>query len=249
MPARYEAVEWDVRQVIIARQSGGFGPFVPIATISATNDGEPKSRSNEWVSEYEDMTAGDADVYQVAFIDSNGKMGQYSQQGAGGYLSRFHQLMDLVRTDLGDLDPSFYQLDKVPQFRWTGTELARWMNASLNDFNGSGPMVTKFTFDTIPDDATPVVEEIVKWRAYTSRETKEVPNVLSYNDGVSFSITNRVADYGKLADTAYRIWRERAKDWKLAHRPSAIGLGAQKLPFRVLRPMSFLANMSNTFGM
>ena len=249
MPARYEYVEFDVRQVVIARQGGGFGPFTPIATISATNDGQPKSRANEWIDEYEDMTGGTADVYQVAFIDANGKMGQYSQQGEGGYLSRFHQLMDLVRTDLGDLDPEFYQLDKVPQFRWTGTELSRWMNAALNDFNGTGPMVTSYTYDTMPDDATPVIEEIVKWRAYTARETKEVPNVLSYNDGVSFSITNRVTDYSKLADMAYRIWRERAKDWKLSHRPKAIGLGSQRLPFRILRPLSMMPGMSNALGM
>jgi hypothetical protein len=250
VPDKYEVgPDPDVRKVIVQKQTGGFGPFVQIAEIDATSDGAAKSSTNTWISEYEDASGTVNDMYQVAFKDAGGKIGTFSVPGAGGYLSRIHEVMDLVRMDLGDINPAFYQLDAITQYKWTGTQLYMWLRAAINDFNGSGAMVTNYTWDTLPEDAIPVIEESVKCRALFERATKEIANVLDYNDGVSFKITNRPADYRAMKDEACRFFMEKVKMWKLSHRPRAIGLGSQRLPFRVTRPLSMLPNMANTFGL
>lgn len=250
VPDRYEVgPDPDVRKVLIAKQTAGMGPFVQIAEIDATSDGQAKSALNTWINEYEDMTGTLDDVYRVAFKDAAGNVGQYSQEGVGGYLSPFHQIMDSIRTSLGDLDPSFYQLDKTTQYKWTGTQLSIWMTTTLRSFNGHAPMVTNYSWETLPEDALPVIEWGVKCKALFERAVKEIPNVLDYNDGVSFRITNRPGDYRQMKDEACRYFDEQSKSWKLSHRPRAIGLGSQRLPFRVTRPLSLLPNMSNVFGL
>lgn len=250
VPDRYEVgPEPDVRKAIIQKQTSGVGSFFQIAETDATSDGNAKSDLNTWVNEYEDASGVANDVYRVAFRDASGRIGMFSVPGTGGYLSRIHEVMDLVRMDLGDINPAFYQLDAITQYKWTGTQLYTWLRAAINDFNGSGAMVTNYTWDTLPDDAIPVIEEAVKCRALFERATKEVANVLDYNDGVSFRITNRPADYRAMKDEACRYFMEKVKMWKLSHRPRAIGLGSQRLPFRVTRPLSMVPNMANTFGL
>lgn len=250
VPDQYEVgPDPDVRTVIIQKQTAGFGPFVQIVETNATSDGQPKSSLNTWINEWEDSSGAITDVYRLAFKTAGGLVGQFCQQGVGGYLSRLHEIMDLIRMDLGDMDPSFYQLDQITQYKWTGTQLSRWITAGINDFNGMGPMVTKYTIDTFPEDAVPVLEEAVKCRALAERATKEIANVLDYSDGVSFKISNRPSDYRAMKDDACNDFNSKAKSWKLSHRPRAIGLGSQRLPFRVTRPLSMLPNMANTFGM
>jgi hypothetical protein len=238
----------DIAGWIVQKQTGGVGPFVDIATLSATTDGLPKSASNLWIDQFEDASGTDLDWYQVAAKNSNGAIATFSVPGKGGFLSIFHGIMDLVRTDLGDDNPLFYQLDEIPQYKWTETQLAKFLKASLNDLNGSAPMVTIYNFDTLPVDVIPVLEDWVIYRALRARSIKEIANYLSYNDGVTFDMTNRPGDYNKLMQQMYAAVVERTSQYKFSHRPEAIGLGSQRLPFRVTRPLSMLPNMKNVFG-
>jgi hypothetical protein len=239
----------DVRQVEILKEINGLPPLVSVAIINATSDGNAIGTNNNfWINEYEDLTGNLGDVYQIRFYDSLGRKSQLSAPGQGGYMDRLHQIMDLIRYDLADDDATFYQLDKVPQYRWTGTQIAAWLTSALNEFNGTGKMLTSYTFQTLPADAIPVIEEGVIFRAFRARQSKEVPNVLDYNDGVSFKILNRVQDYRGLAQDSLARFKELVLNWKMTHRPKAIGLGSQRLPFRITRPLSMLPNMQNVFG-
>ena len=254
-PDKYENISndgarVDVRQVEIMKEIGGIGPLVSVAIIGATTDGNTfNGTTNDWVNEYEDLTGIPSDIYQIRFYDSLGRKSQLSSPGQGGYSDRLHQIMDLIRYDLGDDDSTFYQLDKVAQYRWTGTQIAAWLTSALNEFNGTGKMLTNYTFATLPQDAIPVIEEGVCFRAFKARQSKEIPNILDYNDGVSFKIVNRVQDYRAMANDALARFKELILNWKMTHRPRAIGLGSQRLPFRITRPLSLLPNMSNVFGM
>ena len=249
VPQTQQDIDQSIVSVIIQRQTGGVGPFTTIDTIDATSDAQPKSDSNTWVDTYEDMAGGPSDLYRIAYVNSNNQQGAWSGSGGGGYLNGFTELIDLIRLDLGDDDPASYQLDKIPQYRWTGTQLAKWMGSTLNEFNGTGPMITRYTFDTLPLDADHIIEEGVKFRAYKARQSKELPNVLDYNDGVSFKIVNRVQDYKSLADSAETRMYKLMDSWKKSHRPSSIGLGSQRLPFRISRPLSMLPHFGTLFGM
>lgn len=247
-PDQYETIDIDVRKVIIERQQNGVGNFLQIVEISATTDGLQKGANNNWIDMYEDMSGDFDDVYRIAFKDAVGNVGKYSQQGKGGFLSRFHEMMSDVRYKLGDNDPSFYQLDEVPQFKWSGTQLGRFLTNSLRDFNGIGPMNTNYTFDQLPEDAMPSVELGVMFWALNSRFIREIPNSMKYNDGVSFDLSNRPGDYERAAKWMRQEFKDSVESWKLSHRPKPIGMGSQRLPFRVTRPLSMLPNMKNVFG-
>lgn len=239
----------DVRSAIIQKQTSGFGAFIQIAQINITSDGKPKSQFNEWIDRYEDLSGTVDDIYQIAFVTGDGVVGKYSLQGTGGYISRFHDAMDNMRYNLGDDNPYLYELDTVGQYQWSGTQLARFMKDALNDFNGTGPMVTKYNWDNVPEDALPTVREGVKYLALDSRSIREVSNKVKINDSVSADLSDRAADFKVRADSAYDRFIKKAQSWKLSHRPKAIGLDTQKLPFRFLRPLSLLPGMSTVFNL
>ena len=249
VPAQNVNIGVDVRTVVIEKQTSGVGSFVQVAQINATSDGAAKNPANTWVNQYEDVGGVTADIYRLAFKDASGNMGAYSQIGQGGYVNRFCEVLDLIRFDLGDDDPNAYQLDAIPQHKWDGTHLATWMKWSMQTFNGFGVMVTNYTWDSVPDDAIPAIEEAVRYKALTAKSTMEVANVLKYSDGVTFDITNRATDYRQLAKDAMDLFKDLAGGWKKSHRPRAIGMGSQRLPFRIMRPMSLLPGLSNVFGM
>ena len=238
----------DIKQWIVQSASVKSGPYTTIATMPSTTDGLPKSDDNLWIDQFEDINGIATTYYQVAAVNSQGSVSTFSEQGKGGFASTFHQVLNLVRLDLGDDDPYFYQLDTIPQFKWTETQLGKNVKASLRDFNGAAPMVTVFTWDNLPEDVIPVLEDWVVYRSLRSRSIKEIANYLKYDDGVSFDMTNRPGDYSKAMKMAYDDVVERTSQWKFSHRPSMIGLGSQRLPFRVTRPLSMLPNMKNVFG-
>lgn len=247
-PDEYPEISHNVANFIIQKQTGGQGPFVTIATIDATTDGLPKGPDNEWMDQYEDPLGTPQDFYQVAAKSTSGKIGMFSKPGPGGYMSTFHAVLQTVRFELGDDDPFFYQLDTTPQFKWNGTKLGKFLVSALNEFNGFGPMVTNFSFDNLPIDALPVIEQAVMYKSLMSRSIREIPNYMKYDDGVSFDLSNRPGDYDKAGVFYKKEFKEDARNWKLSHRPEAIGLGSQRLPFRVTRPLSMLPNMKNVFG-
>jgi hypothetical protein len=245
-PDRYEAIDNDIVKFVIQKQTNGTGAFVQIAEIDATTDGLPKSTSNEWIDSYEDLTGTQTDVYQVAYKDAGGNTGLFSESGTGGYLSVLCGLMDRIRYKLGDDSPLFYQLDS-PQYKWTGTQLASLMQSTLDEFNGL-IMVTEYTFDTLPQDAWPCIEWGVASSALDSRSIKEIPNSMKYNDGVSFDMSNRPGDYDRMGTKMRQRFEAMVKNWKSSHRAKPVGMGSQRLPFKVSRPLSMLPNMQNVFG-
>lgn len=247
-PETYPGIQLNITNFIIRKGPSSTGPFVDIATVASTTDGLPKSADNEWIDQYEDPTGVQEDWYQIAAKSGTGNIGAFSAAGQGGYMSQFHALMQTIRYELGDNDPFFYQLDETPQYKWSGTMLGKFLVSALNDFNGRGPMITTFTFDNLPVDSLPVIELAVMSKALLSRSIREIPNFMRYDDGVSFDLSNRPADYDKAGRYFREEFKEDAKNWKLSHRPTAIGLGSQRLPFRVTRPLSMLPNMKNVFG-
>lgn len=240
--------EIDVRKVRLEKKTPVDTFFVFLVEIDATNDGLPKSESNEWVNAYEDPAGTDQDLYRIQLVDAAGNRSAFSQEGLGGFLSRFHDIMDRSRKRLGDGNPFFYQLEKTTQVKWDATMLGTFVRDTLDEFNGWGPMVTRFSFENLPDDAVPVLIHGIMACATEERAIKEIANVLRYNDGVSFEITNRPADYRTASQNARQRFETAATKWKLSHRPRAMALGSQRLPFRVTRPLSLLPNMRNVFG-
>jgi hypothetical protein len=247
VPDNNEQIAQDVRYVNIYKQTDGQGLFNFVSKIFATSDGQAKGASNVWVSSFEDILGLKTDIYQIQFETASGDLGALSLPGQGGYLERFHEIMDSVRVQLGDDDPLFYQLDGVPQVKWTGSQLSKFLISALREFNGQ-IMVTNYMFSNLPDDAVPVIEWGSMSKGLCSRTIKEIPNFMRYNDGVSFDLSNRPADYMNMCKWTREEFTKAVRRWKMSHRPHPVGLGSQRLPFRVTRPLSMLPNMKNVFG-
>ena len=75
-----------VSSVEISRASEKYGSYTVIATIDATDDGEVKTTSNNWVTSYVDVTGTNDDWYKIRFYDSStGIWSAYSEPFSMGY--------------------------------------------------------------------------------------------------------------------------------------------------------------------
>lgn len=214
-------------------------PASLIATIAAVDP-----VTGLFVTMYEDPNGNTGTYYQVSFVNSQGVESQKSIAGTGGYLSARHELIDDTRMRLYDFNPELYRLDE-PQFMWSTTQLWSFSQQALNKINQTGPMLTNFTFENVV--CTELVKDYMVMLALKARGILENFNQFQFNDGVGLT-WDRSSRLFSASDGTYSGLINEVRQFKLAYRPRAIGTGSQRLPFRVLRPLSFLPNMKNVFG-
>lgn len=231
--------ETTVSQVRIYSSLLNSGPFGLIATINAVDP-----VTGNYITTFEDPNGQSTTWYQVAFVNQNNIESQRTSPGTGGFLSRQHEFLEDVRYRLYDFNPELYRLDE-PQFMWPTTQLWRFLNQGLNKINQTGPMLTNFTMDNVV--CTELVKDYAVCMALKARGVLENFNQFKFSDGVGLD-WNRAQPLFSSAANDYNTLLEEIKKFKLAFRPRAIASGSQRLPFRVLRPLSFLPNMKNVFG-
>jgi len=228
-----------ITQVVIYSSMSGTGPFGQVAIVEAKDP-----ISGEWINQYEDVNGSSTTWYQISFKNSAGEESQKTPPATGGFISAQHEMVEDVRLRLHDFNPNLYRLD-VPQNQWTTTQLWRYINMGLNKLNQTGPMLTCWTIEQVP--ATELVKDWAVFYALKAKGILENFNNFSYSDGVSLTWNRHQALFQASDGTMAGLLNE-TKDFKKAFRPRARGLGTQRLPFRVLRPLSFLPNMGNVFG-
>ena len=211
-----------------------------IDTINAQDSG------GNWVTIYEDPVGTVQDYYQISFVNEAAQESSRTALATGGFLSRQHEWLDDVRFRLHDFDPELYRLD-VKQNQWTTTQLWKYLKMGLNRFNGTGPMLTNCTVDNLPENAVELIKDWAVYYALKAKGILENFNNFQYNDGVSLN-WNRAQALFSASDGQLNSLKEATKDYKKASRPRARFIGSQRLQFRVLRPLSFLPNMKNVFG-
>ncbi len=229
-----------ITKVKIYKSMDANTPGVELDTIDAKDSG------GSFVTVYEDPDGTVNDYYQISFVNDADQESSRTILATGGFLSRQHEWLDDVRFRLHDFNPDLYRLD-VKQNQWTTTQLWRYLNMGLNKFNGTGPMLTNCTVDNLPENAVELIKDWAVHFALKAKGILENFNQFQYNDGVSLN-WDRSAKLFSASDGNYNSLREETKDYKKASRPRARFLGSQRLPFRVLRPLSFLPNMKNVFG-
>jgi len=201
--------------------------------------------TNAWIYQYEDETGTINYYYQISFVNSDGKESEKTEAATAGYISAQHWYVEDVRLRLSDYDPTLYRLD-VSQYQWPTTNLWRYVSMGLNKVNQTGPMLSNWTLE---DSRVPT--ELVKdWAVYFALKSKGILenwNQFRFNDGVSLD-WDRSQKLFQASDGQLNTLIAETKAYKLAARPKIIGLGSQRLPFRILRPLSFLPNMHNVFG-
>ncbi len=227
-----------ITKVKIYKAPNEQGPGALLVTIDAKDSG------GNFVTLYEDPDGQPTDYYQISFLNDADQESSKTILATGGFLSVQHFMLDDVRFRLHDFNPDLYRLD-VKQNQWGTTQLWRYLNMGLNKFNQTGPMLTNCTFENLP------ASELVKdWAVYYALKAKGILenfNQFTYNDGVSLN-WDRSAKLFSASDGQYSNLVNETKDFKKAFRPRARFIGSQRLPFRVLRPLSFLPNMKNVFG-
>lgn len=229
----------NVKTVVINRSPMQGGPFAPITEIDS------KDATGSFVTMYEDINGTLDFWYTVQFKNANGDVSSQTQPGQGGYVNKKYELMQDVRYRLFDFDPTQYRLDDE-RFMWVTNQLSSFLQQGLNRVNQTPPRLTRLDFEdhVLP---TELVKDWTVFFALKSRAILENFNQYQFSDGVSLTF-DRSSKLFTASDGTFTNLDLATQKWKRAYRPRAIGYGTSRLPFKVLRPLSFLPNMKNIFG-
>lgn len=228
-----------VTKVMINRSPLQGGPFANIALIDAFDQtGQP-------VTMFEDLDGTLDYWYTIQFVNATGQKSQPTPPGQAGYIDRKYEMLQDVRYRLFDFDPTQYRLDDE-RFIWVTAQLNSFLSQALNRVNQTPPRLTQLGFE---DHVLPT--ELVKdWAVFFSLKSRAILenfNAFQFSDGVSLTY-ERASKLFSASDGTFSALDTATQRWKRSYRPRAIGFGTSRLPFRVLRPLSFLPNMKNVFG-
>jgi len=159
-----------------------------------------------------------------------------------------------VRYNVYEVDQTWqgYELD-APDKYWSDEMIYRALSHALQIINEYPPSYTRWTFDSIPCPGLLVsgATAEVLWQ----RARFEDANTYRYSDaGKSLDISR-----GNLYRSMAEEWNRQFKGsggalgggvlgFKMSFRPRSRGIGSQRLPFKILRPLSFMPNCANIFG-
>jgi hypothetical protein len=170
-----------------------------------------------------------------------------------GWVTRLKELVYRLRDRLFDFDPTLYQLMDQKQV-WTDNGLMLALQSAIDTIN-IFPVASRFTIETFPHPG--LVIEGGYANALMSRSVLEVFNTMSYSDGHSLQIARSAelrglaqqaeADFKQLAKS-YKDWWSLYGDDNLDASGVGIGMGSQSIPLQISRILSWMPNMSNTFG-
>lgn len=91
-----EPGETTITSVEISRSATLYGTYTVITTIDATDDGEAKTSSNDWVVSYTDTTGSRTDWYKVRFYDGTSLLySEYSDPTTSEELVRLCSVSDV----------------------------------------------------------------------------------------------------------------------------------------------------------
>jgi hypothetical protein len=247
------------RRVIVWRVPGVEGVNIKKYRLqkSATVDGayfdlpgmpaEILDANANFIEGFEDPESDDTFFYRIAFIEADGRQSIFSEPGEPGLFNLKHALLFRLRLRLGDDDPSRYQLDNNLLYKWDQLKVSVFLDEALLEFNAHAPTQTNYQFETAPADLINIILYSAEAKCLRERARLELANKLTYSDGISITI-DRSAEYGRQADIAMEEFHKMAYAWKNINRARARGLAYQRLPFKVLRPLSFGPNAVNLFS-
>lgn len=228
-----------VATVVINRSFLQGGPFAPIAEINSKDD------TGQYVTQYEDIDGNLDFWYTIQFKNTKRELSAPTSPGQGGFIDQKYAMLQDVRFRLYDFDPDQYRIDDH-RFMWVTSQLSSFLQQALNRVNQTPPRLTQLKFEdhVLP---TELVKDWTVFYALKSRAIIENFNAYSFSDGVSLTL-ERASKLFSASDGTFSNLDTATQRWKRSYRPRAIGFGTSRLPFRVLRPLSFLPNMKNIFG-
>jgi len=228
-----------VVRVMINRSPLAGGPFANIANVDAVDQTGCK------VTMFEDLDGTLDHWYTIQFQNQTGQVSAPTAPGQAGYIDKKYEMLQDVRYRLFDFDPTKYRLDDET-FIWVTGQLNSFLQQALNRVNQTPPRLTNLSFEdqVLP---TELVKDWTVFYALKSRAILENFNAFQFSDGVSLTY-ERASKLFQASDGTFSNIDTATQRWKRAYRPRAIGFGTSRLPFRVLRPLSFLPNMKNVFG-
>jgi len=146
-----------------------------------------------------------------------------------------------------------YELDEPVKY-WTDEMIYRAIMHTMQIVNETPPMITQWTVENVPCPG--ILSSGATAHCLLMRARFEDANTMSYTDAGKSLAIQRGQFYRTMAEEYTREFRGTGGangggvlGFKYAYRPRAIGLKAQRLPFKILRPLSMLPNMKNIFGL
>lgn len=167
-----------------------------------------------------------------------------------GYVTCLDSYIGFVRDALYDFNPKLYELMRAQRI-WSDENIRKNVALGIMDVNGV-PNPTSFTLDSWPFPNW--VIDFAVARALRSREVLEIFNRMSYADVLSLNI-DRPGALEALGKAKHDETLAAVKDWKAYWNLfgddsgwPGMAFGETKIPLQISRVLSYLPNMSNTFG-
>lgn len=164
-----------------------------------------------------------------------------------GEISLIDDMINRLRTEL--FDTNFwirqYQLD-APIHQWNVDDLYVFLQDATEEINLIGPRSTGYTLESLPSGAYVLAIDGAKARALDARARFEKANEMDYSDQHTLSI-KRADFYAQQAEKLRDQFAKRVESWKRSTPPRSIGLGNQRLPFRIQRVIGLLPGFETYF--
>jgi hypothetical protein len=199
--------------------------------------------------------AFDAGLYDITFTGAYGTISLVVKGQMGlQEITVLQSFINDVRYNLYEVDSTWlgYQLDSPTKY-WTEEMIYRALNHTLMITNEHPPMITSWTFASIPCPGLLIAGATAE--CLLQRARLEDANSYSYTDAGKTLNIQRGQFYRQMAEEWNRQFRGvggvnggGVVGFKYAYRPKIVAVGSQRLPFKVLRPLSFLPGMKNIFG-
>jgi len=207
--------------------------------------------------------------YQYSFLAVGFQAGSYKIRFSGTYgttllvvegslilgeIDNLEAYINSVRYNLYEIDDTWlkYQLDEPVKY-WTDEMIRRALQHSLMIINEHPPTISNWSFDSVPCPG--ILTSGATVECLLQRARFEDANTMNYSDAGKTLGMQRGQFYRQMAEEWNRMFRGTGGvlgggilGFKMSFRPRSQGVGSQRLPYRVLRPLSFLPNCKNIFG-
>ena len=154
------------------------------------------------------------------------------------------RLVYRVRLRLGDNKPA-QRLFAPKREIWDDYEILSFLYDELDEINVETPH-TDWDLTDCPMEGLLVEGGMMK--CMYNKIVKESEEFMQYSDGGLALTMNKYQSYLSSLQPLMQAHDARRKQIKQTFRPTLIGIGKQRIPFSIARPLSMLPNLKNTFG-
>lgn len=156
------------------------------------------------------------------------------------------RIVDRLRRQLGDNHPDQY-LFAAKREIWEDSELYWFLEDELDNINVETPH-TEWNLWNMPDRIIGLLLQGAKIIALMNKVIKENNEFMQYSDNGLALTMNKNQQYLSSMQAIFSAHEQRRKHIKQTFRPAFVGIGKQRIPFNMARPLGMLPNLKHTFG-